>query len=53
MEPLGRVDFVSLQSPSIRVDTRELDIFAEVISTILAEETMSTRDTRLNSHSIA
>jgi len=47
------MDFVSLQSPSIWVDTRKLNIFAKVVSAIFAEETMTARNARFDGHSIA
>jgi hypothetical protein len=53
VKPFGRMDFVSLQSPSIWVDTRELNIFAKVVSAIFAEETMTARNARFDGHSIA
>ena len=53
VNPFGWMDLVSLQSSSIWVDTRKLNIFAKVVSAIFTEETMTARNARFDGHSIA
>jgi hypothetical protein len=38
VNPLRRMDFISLTSPLSRPDTCELDVFAEVVSAVAAEK---------------
>lgn len=52
VKPLCRVDLVSLERTSVGVDARELDIRTEVVPALKAKETISARNTWLNSHSI-
>lgn len=53
MKPLGGMDLVALEGSSVRVDARELDIFAEVVSAVEAEEAVSAGHARFNSDAIA
>lgn len=53
MQPLGGVDFVSLYCSGVGVDTSKLYIFAEVVSSIIAEEALIAWYTGFNSNSIA
>jgi hypothetical protein len=46
------MDLVSLEGSSVGVDARELDIFAEVVSAVEAEEAVSAGHTRLNSNAV-
>jgi hypothetical protein len=43
---------VSLNRAVVRIDTCELDIFAEVVSTFLAKEAFTTGDTGFDSYTI-
>jgi hypothetical protein len=52
MNPFCRLHFVSLYCAIIGVYTGELDIFAEVIPTVVAEETGFTGHTRLNGYPV-
>ena len=45
------MDFVSLNSAIVRIDTGELHVFAEIVAAIIAEEAFLTWNTRLDSHS--
>lgn len=53
MQPLGCVDFVALQGSIIRIDACEVDVLAEVISAVDAEEAFAAGDAWLYSDSIA
>ena len=48
MKPLGWMDLVSLDRPVVRVDSRKLDIFAEVVAALEAEKAVAARHTRLD-----
>lgn len=47
------MDLVALEGSSVGVDARELDIFAEVVSAVEAEEAVSAGHTRLNGNAVA
>lgn len=48
-----RMDFVPLNCAMMRINAREGDIFAEVISSINAKKAAAARDTWLNSNSVS
>jgi hypothetical protein len=52
VKPFSRVDLVSLNRSSIRIDAGELHIFAEIVFTIQTKEAFAAWNTRLNSYSI-
>lgn len=47
------MDFVALDCSGVRVDTGELDVLAEVVSAIVAQEAIFAGDARLNGDTIA
>lgn len=47
------MDFVALDRSSVRVDTGELDVLAEVVSAIVTKEAVFAGDARLNGNAIA
>ena len=53
VEPLCWVDFVSLHCSVVGVDAGELDVLAEVIPALLAEETLVAWHARLHGHAVA
>jgi hypothetical protein len=52
VKPFGSVDLVSLNRSSVRIDTRELDVFAEIVPPLQAKEAFAAWHTRLNGYSI-
>lgn len=53
MKPLGWMSLVSLNRACVWIDAGELDVFAEVIPAVQAEEALSARDARLDGNSVA
>lgn len=47
------MDFVALECSSVRVDTGELNVLAEVVPAIVTEEAVVAGNTRLNGDAIA
>lgn len=53
MKPLGRVALVSLNRAMVWVNTRELDIFAEIVPSVDAQETFAAGHARLDRDAVA
>lgn len=53
VKPFGWMGFVSLDGAWIWVDAGELDVFAEIVPAVHAEEAFSARDAGLDGHSVA
>lgn len=53
MQPLRRMDFVSLQGPCVRIDSGKLYVFAEVIPAIITEEALFTWNARFDCDPVA
>jgi hypothetical protein len=47
------MDFVSLQCPRVGIDARKLDVFAEVIPAVVAEEALFAGDAGLDGYPVA
>lgn len=52
MTPFRRMCLVTLNGAVVGVDTSELNVFTEVIATVLAKEAFTARNTRLNGYAI-
>jgi len=52
VEPLGRVRFESLKRASVRIHTREVHVFTQVVFAVDTQKAAPARHTRLNSNTI-
>jgi hypothetical protein len=53
MQPLCRMDFVSLQRPRVWIDTRKLYVLAEVIPAVVTEEALFAGNAGLDGYPVA
>lgn len=52
VQPLRRMDLVSLHCPVVRIHACELDVLTEIVSAVIAEEACSAGDTGFDGHAV-